>query len=249
MGYFFDYLDISRETIGERFEILTTKVKASTNWFANAIFSYLQHHKDRVEHKEISSATLLGYVKPIKLYCDQMDIHVPWKRIMRGMPEGKRYANDRAPTLDEIQKLLAYPDRRIRPIIYTMISSGIRLGAWDYLKWKHIMPITREGHVIAAKIIVYAGDDEEYFSFISREAYVSLKEWMEYRTECGEDVTGESWLMRNLWDVTTPRGKGIVTVPKRLQHTGLKRLIERALWAQGIRKKLADYYHLSSKKA
>jgi hypothetical protein len=25
-----------------------------------------------------------------------------------------------------------------------MISSGIRLGAWDYLKWKHIVPIENE---------------------------------------------------------------------------------------------------------
>ena len=112
-----------------------------------------------------------------------------------------------------------------------------RLGAWDYLKWRHIIPITREGHVIAAKIIVYADDDEEYFSFTSREAYDSLKEWMEYRAQCGEDITGESWLMSNLWDVITPRGKGVVTIPKRLQHTGLKRLIEMALWAQGIRHK------------
>jgi integrase len=52
---------------------------------------------------------------------------------LRGMPKGRRYANDRAPTLEEIQRLTEYPDRRIKPIIYTMVSSGIRLGAWDYL--------------------------------------------------------------------------------------------------------------------
>ena len=52
-----------------------------------------------------------------------------------------------------------------------MASSGIRLGAWDYLRWKDIRPIERQGKVIAAKIIVYAGDDEEYFSFITVEIY------------------------------------------------------------------------------
>jgi len=36
-------------------------------------------------------------------------------------------ANDRAPTLEEIQKICEYPDRRIKAIIYTMASSGIRL--------------------------------------------------------------------------------------------------------------------------
>jgi hypothetical protein len=51
-------------------------------------------------------------------------------------------------------------------------------------------------------------------------------------------VTKDSWLMRSLWDVTTPRGKGVVTIPKKLKSSGVKRLMERALWAQGLRSKL-----------
>jgi flagellar capping protein FliD len=46
--------------------------------------------------------------------------------------------------------------------------------------------------------------------------------------------------MRNLWDVTTPKGKGIVTIPKKLKSTGVKRLIENALWGQRIRIKLEE---------
>jgi hypothetical protein len=84
--------------------------------------------------------------------------------------------------MEEIQKLLEYPDRRIKAIVYTMASSGIRLGAWDYLQWGHIRPIVREEkngqEVEVAKIIVYAGEDEEYFTFISKEAYCALKDWI-----------------------------------------------------------------------
>jgi integrase len=240
MGYFFDYLNIHQNDLEECFEILTQRLKADCNWFGNAIFRYLQDQKGRVERKEISSATLLNYIKPIKLYCELLDMPISWKKIMRGMPKGRRYANDRAPTLDEIKKVIAYPDRRIKPIIYTMVSSGIRLGAWDYLRWRHIVPIWRDGEVIAAKICVYGDDDEQYFSFITPEAYDSLNQWMEYRKQCGESITGESWLMRNLWDVTTPKGKGVVTIPKKLQHAGVKRLIERALWAQRVRTKLGE---------
>ena len=53
--------------------------------------------------------------------------------------------------------------------------------------------------IITAKIIVYAGDDEEYFSYITPEAYYSLKEWMDFRASYGEQITGDSWLMRNTW--------------------------------------------------
>ena len=44
--------------------------------------------------------------------------------------------------------------------------------------------------------------------------------------------------MRDLWDTSTAISRGFITKPKKLKSTGIKRLIERALWAQGIRKKL-----------
>ena len=59
---------------------------------------------------------------------------------------------------------------------------------------------------------------------------------MTCRKESGEEVTKDSWLIRNLWDVTTPRGKRVVTIPKKLKSSGVKRLMERALWAQGLEK-------------
>jgi integrase len=102
---------------------------------------------------------------------------VQWKRLVRGLPKGRRYADDRAPTLEEIRKTMEYPDRMIKAIIYTMASSGIRLGAWDDLKWKHVHPITKNGRVLAAKLIVYGGNAEEYFTFITPEAYYELEKW------------------------------------------------------------------------
>lgn len=43
----------------------------------------------------------------------------------RGLPKGRQAANDRAPTIEEIRKLVEYPDRRIKPIVYTMASFAI----------------------------------------------------------------------------------------------------------------------------
>ena len=123
-----------------------------------------------------------------------------------------------------------------------MTSSGIRLGAWDYLKWEDVRPIEKEGNgIVAAKMIVYSGEDEEYYTFISREAFFSLKEWIKYRQDSGELIDESSWLMRDLWDTGAAReGNGFVTKPKKLASSGIKRLIERAIWAQGLRKKLEN---------
>ena len=37
-----------------------------------------------------------------------------------------------------------------------------------------------DGQIIASKVIVYGGEPEEYYSFITSMAYRSLKEWMDF---------------------------------------------------------------------
>jgi hypothetical protein len=73
------------------------------------------------------------------------DIPISGKKITRGLPKVRRFADDRAPTIEEIRKMTEYPDRRMKAIIYAMASSGIRLGAWDYLRWKDVEPIMKDG--------------------------------------------------------------------------------------------------------
>jgi integrase len=238
LSYFIYFLGIDEGNTEQSCNTLGQKARADSKWLTNNVIRYLQVHRQRMDRREISAATLRNYLKPIKLFCEQLEISLPLKRITRGIPRGRRYANDRVPTFEEIQKIIAYPDRRIKPIVYVMASSGIRLGAWNYLKWKDVVPIMKDGKIVAARLRVYAEEEEEYFTFISLEAWNELSDWMKYRETCGEEITGESWIMRNLWDVTTPRGKGVVTIPKQLRPDGIKRLMERALWAQGVRKNL-----------
>ena len=58
-----------------------------------------------------------------------VDIDMLWKKITHGLPKTKRYTDNMAPTLKEIQKIKEYHNRRIKAIVYTTASSGIRLGA------------------------------------------------------------------------------------------------------------------------
>ena len=127
----------------ERCNLFATKGKEDPNLAFSYIVKFLQYQKERVEREEITGATLRNFVKAIKLFCEMSDVPISWKKINRGLPKIRRFADDRAPTLDEIQKISEYPDRRIKGIVYTMVSSGIRLGAWDYLRWKHIMGLMR----------------------------------------------------------------------------------------------------------
>ena len=106
------------------------------------------------------------------------------------------------------------------------------------MRWRHIEPIRRNGKVVAAKVLVYAGDDEEYVSFVTPEAFSKLESWMEYRRMSGEKVDENSWVMRQLWN--TKEGHyhhGTIKESTKLKSSGIKRLLEDALWTQGLRKK------------
>jgi hypothetical protein len=42
------------------------------------------------------------------------------------------------------------------------------------------------------------GEPEEYFTFMTPEAY-AVKEWMNYHASFGEEIIGESWVLRETW--------------------------------------------------
>ena len=181
MEKFFDFIKAKGDSIEEKSKVLVKRSKEEGNtWTFNNILKFMQFLLERFDRKEITGSTIRNYLKSIKLFCENADIRTTWKKISRGLPRARNYSDDRIPTMEEIRTLLEYPDRRLKAIIYTWTSSGIRLGAWDYLKWGHIEEIKRENKIIAAKIIVYAGEEDEYFSFISKEVDGIIKRMDEF---------------------------------------------------------------------
>jgi integrase len=222
-----------------------SKDEDNPNLLQSYIIKFINFQKQRIENKEIAEGTLHNYIKSIRLFFSMNDIIINWKRIGKGMPAERHSADDRIPTIQEIKKLLEHPDRRIKPIVFTMLSAGIRVGSWDHLKWKHVIPIFRNDVVVAAKLILKNTKikNREYFSFITPEAYHALKDWMEFRKLHGEDVTGESWLMRDTWQkIDRKHGHriGLAKFPKKLQALSIQNMIREAWQVQGVRDKLSD---------
>jgi integrase len=241
---FFDFLGYAG-TKEEKARAFADRARTDPIYAFNCVLKFFQGKREQIDRKEMAVGTVRNYVKSIKLFCDMADLQIPWAKIARGLPRAKRFADDRAPTLQEIRKIVEYPDRRIKPVVCTMASTGIRVGAWDYLKYGAITPIERGGKVVAAKVLVYAGTPDSYVTFMTPEAYREVEAWMKFRKQCGEKISANSWLIRDLWDTEAAIRKnmhtdGVATMPKKLSSVGVKRLIERALWAQGLRKDLEE---------
>ncbi len=120
-----------------------------------SLMSFIIFQKERVINGEMAASTISNYCKPVKLFCEVNDILINWKFLSRGISKGKHASDDRAPTIEEINQLLKYRDIKIKPIVLLMVSSGIRIAAWDFLKWKDIIPIENmDGILIVGFIII-----------------------------------------------------------------------------------------------
>ncbi|MFL6317593.1 MAG: hypothetical protein ACJ73C_12785, partial [Nitrososphaeraceae archaeon] len=121
LNRFFTFIGIEGTTMEDRCRAFVQNATKDNGWAFRNIITFLQVQKDRVDRKEITGSTIRNYVKAIKLFTEMNDIFISWKRITRGLPKGRKAADDRAPTIEEIRKIVEYPDRRIKPIVYTMV--------------------------------------------------------------------------------------------------------------------------------
>jgi hypothetical protein len=124
---FFDFLGIEGN-LDERaklFVILSEEENMAL--IQDRIKEFILYEVQRSRRGEVSLSTIPDYIKALKPFCEMNEIEVGWKEICRGIPLGRQAANDRAPTREEILKLIRYADRRINPIVYVMASPGIRL--------------------------------------------------------------------------------------------------------------------------
>ena len=144
-----------------------------------AVRSYVKGLKELVEKGEMSPNTVPNKIKPVKALLAASEIDVSWKAIDRMMPPPVK-SRDRAYTREELQAMLAGSSGLTDKVIVLLFSSGgFRVGAWDYLCWSDLVPVgdPPEG----AALRVYRGYPEEYWTFITPEAYgiVDLyrKEW------------------------------------------------------------------------
>ena len=114
---FLDFLtsknELSHSDLENQCREFMTKSQTDPRWANKKLMEFVLYQKERVYKEEIVYATIRNYLKTVKLFLE-MNSDVPivnWKRITKGLPSGKSTANDRAPTVEEIKKLVEYPDK------------------------------------------------------------------------------------------------------------------------------------------
>jgi len=154
--------------------------RKDTELASNVIAAYIKEDKKRVEEGKISSQTLPNHIKPIKVLLDANRIPIHWKSLNKLMPRRESKSKDRAYTREEIQKMLELTNDITDKVIILLFSSGgFRLEAWDYFTWKDVIFFKDGGSYKGASLLIYSGDPESYFTFITPEACRALELYRE----------------------------------------------------------------------
>lgn len=133
------------------------------------------------------------------------DVVLNTNKIHQYLPEFRKSKKDRAYRYEEIHGLLDVADERMRTIVLLLASSGMRIGGIPDIRLRNlekVEPNLYPGGLY--KITVYEGFKEEYVTYCTPECTRTIDEYLMMREQYGEELTTESYLIREQFDVRDP---------------------------------------------
>jgi len=202
--------------------------KKNLDLATDVIAAYIKEDKKRVEAGELSSQTIPNHIKPIKVLLDANRVAIHWKSLNKLLPRRESKSKDRAYTREEIQKMLKVTNDITDKIIILLFSSGgFRLEAWDYFTWKDVIFFKNsDGSYKGASLLIYRGDPESYFTFITPEACRALELYREnWKADIGVYPKPDDPLLKS---VRYP-------VIRRLNQKGVRKRMDKIVHDIGLR--------------
>ena len=169
----------------------------------------------------LSGNSINTRIDSIKKFYESNDIDLRWKKIKGYIgSRRKRVKKDRPYTHEEIKKILDKANERERVVILLMASSGMRIGALNTLKVKHLQSIDKYS---IYKIMVYENEEDEYITFCTPECRIVIDSYLRYRRLHGERIQDDAPLIREQFDI---HDEIQAAHPKHLTSHTLKKMVQ-----------------------
>lgn len=162
----------------------------------------------------------------IKHFCVMNQIHLDWDIIHKMYPSKIKMTELRCWHKDEIKQIAsAASNKRDTALVLFLVSTGARIGVFDHsLLVRHAKKMPNG----CMAVLCYAGTIDEYWSFLTPQATSTLQSYISERRKCGEIITDDSPLFRNLFS-----GNTVVTV-RPLRWSGARSVISRTVARSGV---------------
>jgi len=205
--------------------------KKNPDIVSRIISQFIKKDCELIQKGEMSPNTLPNHVKPIKALLDANGVPLHWKSLYKLYPRLKPAADDRAYTREELQRMIEIsPDITDKLIILMFSSGGFRVESWNYFTWKDVIFFqNKDGSYKGAALLVYRGDPESYWTFITPECCQTLVRYREkWKSEIGRYPKPDEPLIRTVKHPTI----------RRLNAIGVTKRVGKVVKAIGLRQPL-----------
>ena len=185
------YYDLSLNQFREYY--LIKDYDSLLTWDLNDLQTRIEDFIMYLRGENKSHSAINGMISSLKLFFSMNRIILNWVIIKKLLPEKKKTLYDKAYTTEQVNEILKHTvSLQYKAMIQFMASSGVRVGAFSELRIKDLEDF-KDG---CKSVKVYAGSNQEYFTFIHQEVVKALEEYFEYRRKNGEKLTLDSWVFQ-----------------------------------------------------
>jgi len=174
------------------------------------------------------------YYYPIQTFLEMNDVLINFKKMRRLFPAKMKSVIERGWTVEEITQMLSVAnDTRGKAIIHFENACGGRIGIFNGLQVKHLTAIDDPDFGKCYAITGYAGEIEEYITFLTPEATIALDNYLNKRKADGENITDISPVFREKYrfvsqSIIPTKGAALGEVVRRIvRKAGLRRKVEK----------------------
>ena len=152
-----------------------------------------------------------GYIRLIlfalQSFCESNDYEgINWKKIRKRLGKKQKPKKSRPFTTEEIKLMYGtVTNLRSKAIILFLSASGVRRGALPELKVRNLKEMPND----CLAITVYENSNEEYITFINKEAKDSLTRYFEKRKSDGDPLNPDSPVFRTKYPFGSAKAKAI----------------------------------------
>ena len=171
---------------------------------SKVLFRMIEDYVVLLKNGNKSTSYIRNHIFAIKSFCEANDKYdVNFRKVCK-LVEKQKPKKTRPYTTAEIKRMLhSVKSLRNKALILFLSSSGVRVGALSLLKIGHLkqMPFG------CVAVTVYDGCNEEYVTFINKEANDYLTLYLEERKHNGEIITNDSPVFRLQFSSTSQKEK------------------------------------------
>jgi len=168
----------------------------------------------------------------VKHFCIMNHIRIDWDIVRKMYPSKTKISELRCWRKGEIKKIArAASNKRDLALILFLASTGARIGVFDH---NVLMRHTKDMPNGCMAVLCYAGDVSKYWSFLTPQATRVLRSYISRRRTCGEIMTGDSPVFRNLFSANT------IFEVRPLRWSGARSIVSRTVSRSGVHRSKND---------